>query len=214
MANGSFPLTGSYCKQVQDAEVSVTPYISTSQQDLLDRQAEEAERRRQEMLKDDFRERALMTMMDGVLEIRWEDEIKKDPMKPHCLECGMDPMDYTEEDAQEIEEYEEKLKHVKSERRRYSDVLLEEKNSVDQQLETQILHFNRKVSEMLLSKIRIEFAICSEDMKLLLYSMFNFERNQFREKEDKLLYVTVYEFLLVLFTLIVFFYSILQQGKM
>lgn len=190
MANVSFPLTGSYCKQVQDAEVSVTPYISTSQQDLLDRQAEEAERRRQEMLKDDFRERALMTMMDGVLEIRWEDEIKKDPMKPHCLECGMDPMDYTEEDAQEIEEYEEKLKHVKSERRRYSDVLLEEKNSVDQQLETQILHFNRKVSEMLLSKIRIEFAICSEDMKLLLYSMFNFERNQFREKEDKLLYVT------------------------
>lgn len=177
-------------KQVEDSEVSVTPYISSSQQALLEQHAEEAERRRQEMLKDDFRERALMTMMDGVLEIRWEDEIKKNPMKPHCLETGMDPMDYTEEDVQEIEEYEVKLKHVQTERKRYCDMLLEEKGNVHQLMEGQILNFNRKVSEMLLSKIRIEFAICSEDMKLLLYSMFNFERNQFREKEEKLLYVS------------------------
>lgn len=37
------------------------------------------------MLADDFRDRALMTMMDGVLEHKWEDEIKKPVWKPSCM---------------------------------------------------------------------------------------------------------------------------------
>jgi hypothetical protein len=34
---------------------------------------------------DHFREKALAAMMDGVLEVRWEDEIKKDILKPKCM---------------------------------------------------------------------------------------------------------------------------------
>lgn len=173
--------------RIEDSEVGVTPYITLSQQDLLDRQAEEAERRRQEMLKDDFRERALMAMMDGVLEVRWEDEIKKDPPKPNCLTMAMDPAEYTDQDVKELEVYEEKLKQVKSERKKYYDMLVEEKTNIHQMMDDQVLNFNKKVGETLLSKIRVEFAICSEEMKLLLYSKFNFERNEFREREEKLL---------------------------
>lgn len=36
-------------------------------------------------LADNFREQALAVMMDGVLEVRWEDEIKKDIPKPKCM---------------------------------------------------------------------------------------------------------------------------------
>lgn len=32
-----------------------------------------------------YRQRALMIMMDGVLEKRWEDELKKDVPKPQCM---------------------------------------------------------------------------------------------------------------------------------
>lgn len=32
-----------------------------------------------------YRQRALMFMMDGVLEKRWEDELKKDIPKPQCI---------------------------------------------------------------------------------------------------------------------------------
>jgi len=34
---------------------------------------------------DNFKQRALMIMMDGVLEKRWEDELKKDVPKPQCM---------------------------------------------------------------------------------------------------------------------------------
>jgi hypothetical protein len=36
-------------------------------------------------LADNFREQALAVMMDGVLEVRWEDEIKKEIPKPKCM---------------------------------------------------------------------------------------------------------------------------------
>jgi len=32
-----------------------------------------------------FKQRALIKMMDGVLEKRWEDELKKDVLKPQCM---------------------------------------------------------------------------------------------------------------------------------
>lgn len=174
---------------MEDSEVCVTPYVSPSVQDILDQQAEEAERHRLEMLKDDFRERALIAMMDGVLEVRWEDEIKKDPPKPECLLAGIDRIKYSEDDLKEIDEYERKLDQVKAERKKYYEMLIKEQANIHQNLAEQILLFNRKVGETLLSKIRVEFAICSEEMKLLLYSKFNFERSQFKEKEEALLWV-------------------------
>jgi len=36
-------------------------------------------------LADNFREQALAVMMSGVLEVHWEDEIKKDIQKPKCM---------------------------------------------------------------------------------------------------------------------------------
>lgn len=34
---------------------------------------------------EEFKRRALINMMDGVLEKRWEDELKKDVPKPQCM---------------------------------------------------------------------------------------------------------------------------------
>lgn len=71
--------------KVDDKEVGIFPYISPSQQQILDAKAAEEERIRLKLLADDFRERALMTMMNGVLEVRWEDELKKDVPLPKCM---------------------------------------------------------------------------------------------------------------------------------
>lgn len=70
---------------VEPHEVPITPYISPSEQARLDAEEAERERIRLLLLADDFRERALMKMMDGVLEKRWEDEIKKDIPPPACM---------------------------------------------------------------------------------------------------------------------------------
>lgn len=63
-------------------QVGITPYISASQQNKL---TAKAETRRLAQLADNFQEKALIAMMDGVLEVRWEDEIKKDIPKPKCM---------------------------------------------------------------------------------------------------------------------------------
>lgn len=70
---------------VKDNEVGITPYVSPEEQAVLDAKAAEEERIRLLLLADDFRERALMTMMNGVLEVRWEDELKKDVPVPKCM---------------------------------------------------------------------------------------------------------------------------------
>lgn len=169
---------------VEPNELSVTPYISPSQQKLLDDIAAEKERRRLEMLADDFRERALIKMMDGVLEIRWEDEIKKTPTPPDCIQSGKDPKDYTPEDLLAIHEYEKMLQHLYAERERYGNMLVEEQAKIEQSMDNQIQQFNLKVGETLMEKIRVEFAIACEDLKLLRNELFNFERCQFSRKEE------------------------------
>lgn len=43
-------------------------------------------------LADNFHDKTLFAMMDGVLEVRWEDEIKKDIPKPKCMVSFLDSM--------------------------------------------------------------------------------------------------------------------------
>lgn len=69
---------------VQDDEVHVKPYqVLSSEQICID----DTENKCNEPLLayDNFRQRALMDMMDGVLEKKWEDELKKDVLQPQCM---------------------------------------------------------------------------------------------------------------------------------
>jgi hypothetical protein len=66
-------------------QVGIIPYTSPSEQQVSDRLAAETETHNLAELSDNFHEQALMQMMDSVLEVRWEDEIKKDIPKPKCM---------------------------------------------------------------------------------------------------------------------------------
>jgi hypothetical protein len=61
-------------------QVGITPYISPTHQETLDILNSKAETCHFAEL-----EQALAVMMDGVLEVRWEDEIKKNITKPKCM---------------------------------------------------------------------------------------------------------------------------------
>lgn len=138
------------------------------------------------MLADDFRERALIQMMDGVLEIRWEDEIKKNPLQPNCIVAGKDPKDYDKDDLFEIQEYDDKMKFLQCEREKYHLMLLNEKEKIVKSLDDQISKFNAKIGDTLIMKMRIESTICQEELKLLRNSLYNFERAQFTKNENEL----------------------------
>jgi len=65
---------------VNDDEVPVKQSHKTS-----NKMSTEEEKNSKLSKLDNFKQRALMIMMDGVLEKRWEDELKKDVPKPKCM---------------------------------------------------------------------------------------------------------------------------------
>ncbi|XP_065080968.1 cilia- and flagella-associated protein 43 [Ochlerotatus camptorhynchus] len=162
--------------RIENHEISVVPYLTPSMENLLTLEKAEKERRQRELMADDFKDRALMVMMDGVLEHRWEDEIKKTPPVPHCLETGKDPQYYNETDIREVKEYEEQLECLYKERMRYKKILEVEKVEIIENLEDQIKKFNTRVGECLLEKIRIEAAIREEEMRILRNTFYNHQR--------------------------------------
>lgn len=69
---------------VQDDEVYVkSQQVLSSEQICIDDTKNECNK--QLLAYDNFRQRALMDMMDGVLEKKWEDELKKDVLQPECM---------------------------------------------------------------------------------------------------------------------------------
>lgn len=132
--------------RVLDREVKAKPYLSPSQQDILDRQAAEDERIRQLLLADDFRERALAKMMDGVLEIRWEDTIKVDVRKPACM-LEKEPEQYTPDDIAAVKRYEADVEFLRQERERYRRMLEVDYAKVSAQLQESVDRFDAKLNE-------------------------------------------------------------------
>ncbi|GAB0093714.1 uncharacterized protein DMENIID0001_088880 [Sergentomyia squamirostris] len=172
--------------QVTDEEVPVEPYISPSMQELLDKEAYEAEQKRLALMADDFRERALQQMMDGVLEIKWEDEIKKMPVVPVAVQTKKDLREYDEHDWRAVREYEEKLNFLDAEREKYRDQLLQEKLHLQKILDRQIYKFNKSLAEVARVKVKIEMAINQEDLKVLRNAMYNYRRIQFTRQEHEI----------------------------
>nr|CAD7267441.1 unnamed protein product [Timema shepardi] len=106
--------------------VPVRPYVSPSEQNILDLKMAEEEAHRLAEMADNFRELALINMMNGVLEVRWEEEIKKDIPLPKCM-VEKQPEEFDEDDLRVVREYEEKVKFLMSERERYKKLLDQER---------------------------------------------------------------------------------------
>ncbi|KAI4459081.1 hypothetical protein MML48_6g00013951 [Holotrichia oblita] len=171
--------------QVKDDEVTVTPYISPSQQAILDAEAAERERIRLLLLADDFKERALMVMMNGVLEVRWEDELRKDVPVPKCM-IEKQPEDYVEDDLRAIRSYEEKVKFLESERLRYRKMLVAEYGTLGNTVRENVKKFNSRVEELLLLKIKVDSAIAQENMKINRLRLRNFRRIEMSKVEREI----------------------------
>lgn len=108
--------------RVGDDEITVEKHLSPAQlAEIEAKRLAEEERRRKELM-DNWRERGLEEMMGGVLEIRKEDELKKDVPKPHFLVSGKPLAHWTDEDKRMYGEYERKVKELIEEREKYRKV--------------------------------------------------------------------------------------------
>ncbi|KAL0119320.1 hypothetical protein PUN28_009711 [Cardiocondyla obscurior] len=108
-----------------------------------------------------FYETALEKMMDGVLELTWEDEVKKEIPVPDCL-ITKNPSKYTNEDIVTIESYNCKVQALQREREKYKATLQANIVETRDALQKDIAVFNDKLKDLELKKIQIECAILQE----------------------------------------------------
>ena len=107
------------------------------------------------MLADDYRERALQKMMDGVLEVRWEDLIKRDPPQPECMKLNKSKRELTKDDENAIQEYEREIKRLKKERQKYRLILRSDYVKCSIKVKEEIDKFNSRLDEFFIVRIRI-----------------------------------------------------------
>lgn len=129
-----------------DREIKAKPYMSPSRREILDEQAAERERIERLLLADDFRERAMIKMMDGVLEVRWEDTIKMDVRKPACM-LEKQPEQYTSDDVTAVRKYEADVEALRQERERYRRMLEADYAKINGLLQNGIEKFDAKLNE-------------------------------------------------------------------
>lgn len=115
-----------------------------------------------------FYKRALDQMMDGVLKVCWEDELKKDPPKPLCLQQTSDESQFTELELAQVHQYYEKLAKQRDDRKLYINQLFDEKNALESSIDHQIRKLNRCVENIIKTKVKAQFAISSEQLKILM----------------------------------------------
>lgn len=117
-----------------------------------------------------FYRRALDDMMDGVLQVCWEDELKKEPTKPPCfqlMELHGDERALSTAEQMQIQKYQEKLRKLQTDRRQYIAQLFDEKSSLENAIQLQLMKLNRCVEHIIKTKVKAQFAISSEELKIL-----------------------------------------------
>ncbi|KAG5339959.1 CFA43 protein, partial [Acromyrmex charruanus] len=114
----------------------------------------------------DFYKVALEKMMDGVLELKWEDEVKKEIPVPDCL-IMKNPSKYTEEDIAIITSYKSKVQALQRKQEKYKAILQADIVETKDALQRDIAVFNDKLKDLELKKIQIESAILQERLTRL-----------------------------------------------
>lgn len=113
-----------------------------------------------------FYKRALDDMMDGVLQVCWEDELKKEPPKPPCMLQNIPESKFTAAEKLQVEKYREKINKLRMDRREYIGKLFEEKQALETAIELMVRKLNRCVENIIKTKVKAQFAISSEQLKI------------------------------------------------
>ncbi|EDV40246.2 uncharacterized protein Dana_GF24037 [Drosophila ananassae] len=129
----------------------------------------------------EFWARALIVMMDGVLEKLWEEEIKKDIPEPEFV-AKKQPHEYNLEEQRIYRAYEEAVRLLELDRRKYLRILHENEEKTLALKASQIQKLNQRVAELMIMKLRYDFALKQGQLRLLTLELMNFGRVQLRKR--------------------------------
>ncbi|KAH8408058.1 hypothetical protein KR222_002621 [Zaprionus bogoriensis] len=133
----------------------------------------------------EFWARALIVMMDGVIEKLWEEEIKKDIPIPEFV-FKKQPHEYSLEEQRIYRAYEEAVVLLELDRRKYLGILHDNEAKTLQLKTKHILKLNQRVSELMLTKLQYDFALSQNLIRMLNLKTINHVRDQLREQVKKM----------------------------
>ncbi|XP_041368827.1 cilia- and flagella-associated protein 43-like isoform X2 [Gigantopelta aegis] len=169
---------------VKDSEVKVEKYMTPEQRKKFEEQKKVEEERRLRERVDNARERALEMMMGGVLEVKKEDELKKDIPKPQFM-LNKNESEWTEEEQKLFKEYEKKVKDLQEEREKYRKQLETELRKLQAMICDGMAGFDDTLNQLFLRKIKIMMVIYQEELKInrLRFSLLLEEELEVRQLE-------------------------------
>lgn len=129
----------------------------------------------------EFWARALIVMMDGVIEKLWEEEIKKDIPVPEFV-AKKDPHEFTLEEQRIYRAYEDAVVALEADRHKYLGILHGNEAKTLQLKTKHILKLNQRVTELMVTKLKYDFALTQNLMRMLNLQTINHVRDQLRIK--------------------------------
>ncbi|KAL3319726.1 Cilia- and flagella-associated protein 43 [Cichlidogyrus casuarinus] len=168
--------------QVKDEEIKVKKYYTAEQLAEMNAKKKEEEERLRLQALDNWRERGLEDMMGGVLEVRREDELKKDITKPVFIQLNKPENEWTDEENVEYNEYLEKCRLWEEERDKHKKFLEAEAKRILQTIEDIKGKFNELFLDLFNQWIQYHSAILHEEFKIerLQRNLLNLELVRFK----------------------------------
>ncbi|XP_021355562.1 cilia- and flagella-associated protein 43-like isoform X2 [Mizuhopecten yessoensis] len=151
---------------VDESEVKVEKYLTPAQKKQKEKQDKLAEERRAREKGDNARERGLDMMMGGVLEIKKEDELKKDVPKPAFMSLK-EESEWTEDEQKAAKEYERKVKELTEEREKYRKQLEAELRKMQGVIHDSMTLFDETLNLLFMKKIKVMMVLYQEELKIL-----------------------------------------------
>lgn len=178
------------CLIVLPNEVFSKPYVSDA---MKKKQAEEEEERRRKLLENEEeinKQRALVDMMHGTL------EIKRDMLAEALLHQKPDwmdellPSEMNENQLKEYEAYQLKVKQFHEEQILYRKVLEQELKKIKGEIYDLCKSFNEKIESLSSKKIKFQKNILSQELNISKISYSLFQAEQIRRYTKKLEEIT------------------------
>ncbi|KAH9492451.1 Cilia- and flagella-associated protein 43, partial [Bulinus truncatus] len=169
---------------VADSEIKVEKYLTPEQRKKLEEEKLIEEERLARERGDNARERALEMMMGGVLEIKKEDELKKDVPKPAFMLTKKED-EYSEEEMKTYKEYLKKVQDLNEEREKFRKQLEAELRKLQTTIQEGLQAFDEALNVLFMRKIKVMMVIYQEELKILRlrFSMLIHEEINIRDND-------------------------------
>jgi len=150
---------------VSDSEIKVEKFLTPAQRKKQEMEQKAEEERRLRERGDNWRDRGLDMMMGGVLEIKKEDELKKDIAMPAFMTLKAET-EWNEDEKKLAADYEKRVKELNEEREKYRKQLEMELKKLQSLIQDGTVAFDETLHQLFIQKIKTEMVIYQEELKI------------------------------------------------